>query len=112
MAQHFLARLPAYLNSQDGATLGVPYFLHHPIGSAPQLRDGHQVIGLYLKVLGEQKRENVKNQELALTSVSGDGKGSRKRRQPVIQTWAQLQVAPITSCCVTWVKSLSLFEPL
>lgn len=47
----------AYLDGHDGATLGVPHLLHHPIGSTAQLRDGHQVIGLHLKVLGGQKKE-------------------------------------------------------
>lgn len=55
---------PTYFNGHDGTTLGVPHLLHHPIGSTAQLRDGHQVIGLHLKVLGGQKREKTQVRRL------------------------------------------------
>lgn len=59
---------PAYLHGHDGAALGMPHLLYHPIGSTSQFRDGHQVIGLHLKVLGGQKERQLvaKRQELAM----------------------------------------------
>lgn len=85
----------AHLHGHDGAALGVAHLLHHPVGSPAQLRDGHQVVGLNLKVLGDRRKRGSTGAKTGASphpphTVQQRCWGSRKRRPP-----ARLICAPI-----------------